>query len=175
MGQTEVVESENRRKAGSRGSIRTLFLIGKDTAPAEEAPPVADSLNDIAVKALEREDFAEAMTHLAEVLRREPNNVRGLNNLGVALMRLGRNEEALQCFDRVLAVEPVHAQALGNKADILKDPRGTKPAVVQKEGRNSPLEVPKVSTVRSAVSESHQSDYEAGMSALLELQLLVSS
>ena len=48
-----------------------------------------------------------------------PNDAGVLNNLGNALIGLGRHEDALLCFQQVLGLAPVHAAAHYNMGRAL--------------------------------------------------------
>ena len=55
----------------------------------------------------------------AAVARGEPQQARAHNLLGMALSRLGRNEEALASFDQAIVHQPDFAEAHGNRANAL--------------------------------------------------------
>ena len=54
-----------------------------------------------------------------EGLRLAPDDAELLNRRGVALLELGRPQEALDNFERVLAAAPDHLEALGNRGNAL--------------------------------------------------------
>jgi len=60
----------------------------------------------------------ECVSNLRSALLYNPGNVRAANNLGVALMRLARYEEASEAFNRALAADPRHANSMYNMACI---------------------------------------------------------
>ena len=49
----------------------------------------------------------------------EPNDVRTLNNKGLALDKLGHSEEAITYYDKILAIDPNDVDALNNKIAAL--------------------------------------------------------
>jgi tetratricopeptide (TPR) repeat protein len=62
--------------------------------------------------ALLREGSAEeAIPHLEAYVERRPDDARGYNNLGAALSRTGRGEEAREAFREALRLDPSHAGA----------------------------------------------------------------
>jgi tetratricopeptide (TPR) repeat protein len=54
----------------------------------------------------------QAVHHLAQAAASEPNSAAAHNNLGNALHSLQRNTEAAKHFERALAIDPNHRQAL---------------------------------------------------------------
>ena len=63
----------------------------------------------------------EAMAHAREALRLKPGHAPALNNLGLALQRLGRLEEARAAFTEALRIEPDYAQAHNNLGYLLQE------------------------------------------------------
>jgi tetratricopeptide (TPR) repeat protein len=61
------------------------------------------------------------------VLRLNPGYVKAHANLGVALYKLGRAQEAVQQFDQVLSLDPQNRQALEFKQQALNHQRPQKP------------------------------------------------
>jgi Flp pilus assembly protein TadD len=52
-------------------------------------------------------------------LQINPNNENVLNSKGIALCNLGKYDEAISCFDRILVLNPNATQVLNNKGDVL--------------------------------------------------------
>ena len=63
---------------------------------------------------LARKDLLDAETHLREALRLDPQNASAHNSLGNVLTEQGRTVEAVQCFERALAVNPLESGAQSN-------------------------------------------------------------
>ncbi|HZO43495.1 MAG TPA: tetratricopeptide repeat protein [Methylomirabilota bacterium] len=57
-----------------------------------------------------RGNFPRAVDHFQQYVERFPNDVEGLNNLGVALVNARRTKEALVHLHRGLRIQPRHAQ-----------------------------------------------------------------
>jgi protein O-mannosyl-transferase len=57
-----------------------------------------------------RGDFPRAVDHFEQYVAKYPNDVEGLNNLGVALVNAKRTQEALGHLHRGLRIQPSHAQ-----------------------------------------------------------------
>ncbi len=60
--------------------------------------------------------YQEAIAAYTAVLRREPRNVDAITHLGVILALAGHHTDALEAFDRALAIDPDYAHALWDKA-----------------------------------------------------------
>jgi predicted O-linked N-acetylglucosamine transferase (SPINDLY family) len=70
---------------------------------------------------LARGDAAGAAEALQQVAQRQPDSAEVLNNLAVALARLGRHDEAVACLRRALAARPDWAELCLNLGNIHKD------------------------------------------------------
>lgn len=62
--------------------------------------------------------YQEAIAAYTAVVRREPRNVDAITHLGVILALAGHQAEALEAFDRALAIDPDYAHALWDKAGV---------------------------------------------------------
>jgi tetratricopeptide (TPR) repeat protein len=60
------------------------------------------------------------LAHYNEILRRDPGNVKALNNKACFLAYLGYLAESVRVFDKILAAEQDNLTALSNKATILR-------------------------------------------------------
>ncbi len=74
----------------------------------ERAPEDLVLLNNLGATLLLRHDYEAAAHWLAEAAERDPEDARSQTNLGVALGMLGREDEALACFSRVLPLWEAH-------------------------------------------------------------------
>jgi tetratricopeptide (TPR) repeat protein len=64
---------------------------------------------------LDKGEFSNALGSFTYALQQNPNNTIALNGEGIALSRLGREDDAIQFYDKVLALNPNSEQALNNK------------------------------------------------------------
>ena len=64
-------------------------------------------------------DSKESQFEMLKSLEINQNQPSALNNHGVFLQRLNRNEEALVSFDRAIDYQPEYAEAHANKANSL--------------------------------------------------------
>src|SRR4051794_28977399 len=64
----------------------------------------------------EKGDARGAIVEYERALELEPAHAAILNNLGLALEATGERSRAEQCYREVLALNPLHADALGNFA-----------------------------------------------------------
>jgi tetratricopeptide (TPR) repeat protein len=77
--------------------------------------------------------YQEAIAAYTAVLRREPRNVDAITHLGVILAIAGHHADALEAFDRALAIDPNYPHALWDKA-------GTQEALQDNAGAVATLE-----------------------------------
>jgi arylsulfatase A-like enzyme/Tfp pilus assembly protein PilF len=84
----------------------------------KEKLPLYNKLGE-AVRQLDAGDAAGAEPILREVVAADPKYLRALVKLGICVCRLGRPEEAVQCFEQALAIDPDDVSALLNLADAL--------------------------------------------------------
>jgi predicted TPR repeat methyltransferase len=73
--------------------------------------------------------YEEAIAILRPIVRREPDLLPAVMNLGLSLRGVRRHQEALGCFDKVLALRPDLAAAALNRAAVLADIGRTQDAV----------------------------------------------
>ena len=66
----------------------------------------ADTRNELAICLMEMQDYPGARKQLEIALRREPENVKLISNLGVLALRKGDDDEAAGFFRTVLEIEP---------------------------------------------------------------------
>lgn len=57
-------------------------------------------------KLLEEGNFEEALAFFEQALLKNPNDPDLLNSKGVALRSLGRYDEAIECFNKSLEIDP---------------------------------------------------------------------
>ena len=89
---------------------------------ASRNPPAADETPEAEIRQryaratllLEKGQFAQAESEFRAVLQLAPESVETLNNMGVALASLGRLQEAVDVFERALALQPDFADARRN-------------------------------------------------------------
>ncbi|MBW1800717.1 MAG: tetratricopeptide repeat protein [Deltaproteobacteria bacterium] len=61
----------------------------------------------------------KALPHYVEALRIKPNNIKALNDMGVALGRAGRWREAKGCLRKIILIQPGNVKARHNLGVIL--------------------------------------------------------
>jgi tetratricopeptide (TPR) repeat protein len=64
--------------------------------------------------------YQEAIAAYTAILKRDQRNVNAITHLGVILAIAGHHAEALEAFDRALAIDPDYAHALWDKAGVLE-------------------------------------------------------
>ena len=103
----EVQELLSLSQVGGK-EVRTLFLEAKKLGYAKEQVRAIQLLG----------------LHLAcqvTLGRSEQNNAEAWNNEGVAFYKLGKPEEAIDCYDKALDLDPGLAQAWNNKGLALRE------------------------------------------------------
>lgn len=68
-----------------------------------------------------RMDFEKAIGYFQIVTASNPDMPEAWNNLGVAFYGLGRIDEALESYDRSIALDPSNLDALRNRAFLLRN------------------------------------------------------
>jgi len=72
-------------------------------------------LFDDAYVCLDKRDFEQAARLFLRVLSGNPKHVQSYGNLALAYAGLGRRADALECFDRALALDPGYEPAMINR------------------------------------------------------------
>jgi len=87
-----------------RKALLVLVILVYQTALfAQSLPPHLDSLMKAGVILNDQGKFAEAIAKYEEVLKAEPNNMTALYEKGFSLSAAGKNDEAIPCFETVIA------------------------------------------------------------------------
>jgi tetratricopeptide (TPR) repeat protein len=81
-----------------------------------KAHPLLNQAN----KCLDEGAHAQAVEHFREFLTLQPRNPEALCNLGVALVALGRYQDAERCYREALEIDPLSAETLCNLATLLQ-------------------------------------------------------
>ena len=96
--------------------------MGPGSAGGGPPRPISKEMLEGMLKAahasLDAGRYQEAIAAYTAVLRREPRNVDAITHLGVILALAGHNADALEAFDRALAIDPNYAHALWDKAGV---------------------------------------------------------
>ncbi|MDN5751614.1 MAG: tetratricopeptide repeat protein [Pseudonocardia sp.] len=108
-------------------------------------PDVVGMRLALAARYVGQGDYAAAMGHYLDALRREPDNAAGLARLGWLLFRIGQPDEALESVQQALAVDPNLDEALWYRANIqldgLDDPAGALTTLLVLDGRTLDPEI----------------------------------
>lgn len=102
-------------------AVRTftaLLVLSLLSAPAQagysfETPPSHPDWEP-GIEAIQRLDWPSAITHLAQVVRNEPDNADAHNALGFAYRNSNRMESAFRHFREALRLNPKHRSAHEN-------------------------------------------------------------
>jgi tetratricopeptide (TPR) repeat protein len=118
--------------------------MGPGSAGGGPPRPISKEMLEGMLKAahasLDAGRYQEAIAAYTAVLRREPRNVDAITHLGVILAIAGHHTDALEAFDRALAIDPNYAHALWDKAgtqEALQDHAGAV-ATLERFVRGSP-------------------------------------
>ena len=91
---------------------------GGGGAPRPLPKEMLEGMLKAAHASLDAGRYQEAIAAYTAVLRREPRNVDAITHLGVILALAGHHADALEAFDRALAIDPNYAHALWDKAGV---------------------------------------------------------
>ena len=90
-------------------------------------PP--DSLMNSVMKLYQGNEYELVLARVQKLLKNYQSSVLLLNIYGVSLARLGRYTEAIEYYDRAIAVEPNFAEVYNNKGNALREVGEVKEAV----------------------------------------------
>ena len=85
-------------QAGRGGEAADLY---RQILRRDDSHPAANHL--FGLTQLQQGETTAAIRHIAVALKQEPSNAQYLGNMGVALTRAGRNDEAVEVFRRAAA------------------------------------------------------------------------
>ena len=83
-------------------------------------PHHAAALHWLATLRAEQQRYEEMLELLQRLIDIDPNDAAIHNNIGIALVFLGRNDEALESFDRALSLNPILENARANREALLE-------------------------------------------------------
>lgn len=109
-----VLRLSANQTSGARGGV-------PDAGSTQRA--AADNVPTLLAKAevcIARSDFAEATTCYQDVLRLDPRHAIAHNNLGAALVKLGRYQEAESEFRRAIGIRESYPDAHSNLGSVLR-------------------------------------------------------
>ena len=92
---------------------------GAGGAPRPLPKEVLEGMLRAAHASLDAGRYQEAIAAYRAVLKRDSRNVDAITHLGVILAIAGHRPEALEAFDRALAIDPDYPHALWDKAGVL--------------------------------------------------------
>ncbi|MCB9723614.1 MAG: tetratricopeptide repeat protein [Spirochaetaceae bacterium] len=127
--ETQVVASLDARAHGRalKNLAKVLSWAGKTEDAARAATQALEALGDdaesyfvLAEWASRRGDPEQAVAYLRRSVGIDPRWAKARNNLGVELMRLGLEEDALEAYDEALRLDPEHASARFNRGNCLR-------------------------------------------------------
>ncbi len=84
-------------------------------------PDHFDALQLSGVIEYQLERYADAAKLIGKAIEANPNLAPPYSNLGLALQKLGRPQEALSNYDRALALQPDYFEALLNRGNTLRE------------------------------------------------------
>lgn len=146
--------------------------------PGSKAPPAAGRQSEVAEtgkagdgeaqsllaggrQALTASKWAEALALFEKAARLEPDNNEAAFGLSVALIQLGRMEEALPLLERLRKAAPDNPMVMNNLAWVYvksKDPASRKPAEAIKLARAAMLEQPSDFSIWNTLAEAYYAD-----------------
>ena len=105
---------------GSRLPVPIEPPSASGTDPSRPIPPeMLRGMLQAAHQALDAGSYQQAIAAYQAVLKRDPRNVEAITHLGVILSIAGHDDNALEAFDKAIAVDPTYAHAWWDKARVL--------------------------------------------------------
>jgi tetratricopeptide (TPR) repeat protein len=111
----------------------TMLAIERDRMIVQAVPRSAEARNNLGGALLMGGATDEAIGHLQEALRLDPDHAQAHSNLGVALARRNRLEEAIAHHREALRLDPSQKQAYSNLGNALLQQGRTREAIEQFE------------------------------------------
>ncbi len=135
----------------------------------EHRPEVSEIERALARSLIELQHYGEAEQLLHTITFRNPDAVSAWMDLGLCLHRQNKEKEALQCFERVQAIDPEHSVAAANRITMLKD--AGRFSDCEQLIADLPVKVRSNPGVRGAIAllQMAQNDAEAAAKELTEL------
>jgi tetratricopeptide (TPR) repeat protein len=96
------------------------LLLKNSSFPTMDAYVANAKLFDEAYVRLSHGDFEKAAEMFNRVLSENPTHVQSFGNLALAYAGLGRRADAMECFDRALALDPKYEPAIANRRIIAR-------------------------------------------------------
>lgn len=87
-------------------------------APRPLSKEMLEGMLKAAHASLDAGRYQEAIAAYTAILKRDQRNVDAITHMGVILALAGHHAEALEAFDRALAIDPDYAHALWDKAGV---------------------------------------------------------
>lgn len=105
---------------GSRLPVPIELPRESATDPSRPIPlEMLRGMLQAAHQALDAGSYQQAIAAYQAVLKRDPQNVEAITHLGVILSIAGHDGNALEAFDKAIALDPAYAHAYWDKARIL--------------------------------------------------------
>lgn len=89
----------------------------------DEINKLKNELKKIQIKGdelMEKENYELALSNYDNVLSKFPSNEHSLSNKGFCLFKLGKIQQALDCYTKILSNNPNHQLAIENKIKLLE-------------------------------------------------------
>ncbi|HRJ85406.1 MAG TPA: tetratricopeptide repeat protein [Ignavibacteria bacterium] len=94
---------------------------------SDELDRKTDNMNEInryfsiAYNSVESGNYSEAVKYYTKIIESNPDELTlkvVLNNRGIALQNLGKNDLALKDYQQVIDIDPLHPQSYGNRGNV---------------------------------------------------------
>jgi predicted TPR repeat methyltransferase len=80
-----------------------------------------EALSALGMIYFQAQQYDRAQYLIGEALKLDPYDTNGLCFRGLALMKIGRHETAIECFDRAIAIKPDFIEAFTNRATAFSE------------------------------------------------------
>ena len=107
-----------RNHDGPAGNALRAAARAPGGAPRPLSKEMLEGMLQAAHASLDAGRYQEAIAAYTAILKRDQRNVDAITHMGVILALAGHHAEALEAFDRALAIDPNYAHALWDKAGV---------------------------------------------------------
>ena len=107
-------------------AFETAYLLGK---AEEDKKLMIEGLRGLFDESTKVKDFRTAEMYVRKMLQYDDNRPEYLMRLGKTLSTLGKSDEAIDAFDKIISIEPKNGSAYAYKSELLRKSGQTDQAI----------------------------------------------